>query len=79
MGGYGAESFEANISRTACERVLRHSGPLGGKGRYDPAKFQGHLLCGHRVIRGQRSNFDLEYLRQGATCDLEIFIVGDLW
>jgi len=44
---------------------MKLSGTLEGTRDYETTEFQGHLLCGHRVIRGQRSNFDLEYLRQG--------------
>ena len=63
MGGYGAECFDANISKSARQSVLKLSGALGVVDRYDLAKFQGHLSRGHRVMGGQRSNFDLEYLR----------------
>jgi len=57
---------------------MKLSAFLAGIDLYDSAKFQGHLSRNDGVIRGQRSNFDLEYLRQGATYDLEIFIVGDI-
>jgi len=44
---------------------------------FDRANFQEHSSSGLGVIEVERSNFDLEYLRYGATCDLELFIVGD--
>ena len=72
-----AKSFYANISTTARQSVLRLSAYWGVVDYYDLAKFQGHLSRNNGVIGGQRSNFDLEYLRQGVTYDLEIFIVGE--